>query len=243
MKGDVPEMRSNRGFTLIELLVVIAIIAILAAILFPVFAQAREKARATSCLSNVKQMGTAVKMYQQDYDEMFPFAANLESGFADTDKWYGTVKLQPYMKSAQILFCPSMSKFKQYNTLCTYSYNIHLGYFWYPAGGAYSFYQGATDSQVAYPSQTAMINCAKPSWYYYDKVYGGIYGEFYSFINGTSGMFDVARFLLADPAQFNSVFIHHGGVNLAYCDGHAKFNQGRYLITYAGYMQWDLTYK
>jgi len=59
----------KRGFTLIELLVVIAIIAILAAILFPVFAQAREKARAISCLSNCKQMGTAVLMYAQDYDE------------------------------------------------------------------------------------------------------------------------------------------------------------------------------
>ena len=64
----------RRGFTLIELLVVIAIIAILAAILFPVFAQAREKARSASCLSNLKQMGLAWMMYAQDYDEKFPFA-------------------------------------------------------------------------------------------------------------------------------------------------------------------------
>ena len=65
-------MKNRRGFTLIELLVVIAIIAILAAILFPVFAQAREKARQTSCLSNLKQIGLAFKMYVQDYDERWP---------------------------------------------------------------------------------------------------------------------------------------------------------------------------
>ncbi|MCC6731003.1 MAG: prepilin-type N-terminal cleavage/methylation domain-containing protein [Chthonomonadales bacterium] len=236
-------MNSRKGFTLIELLVVIAIIAILAAILFPVFAQARAKARQTSCLSNTKQLGLALRMYIQDYDEMFPFAANLESGFADADKWYGTVKLQPYIKNGGILYCPSMTKFTQYNKLCTYSYNIHLGYFWYPPGGDYTFYKGASDAQVKFPAQTAAINCAKPSWYYYDRVYGGIYGEYYAFINGTSGMYDVARFLLADPAQWDTVFIHNSGVNVAYCDGHAKWNNGKYLVTYEGYMQWDLNYK
>lgn len=128
-KVEVQSMRRKAGFTLIELLVVIAIIAILAAILFPVFAQAREKARATSCLSNTRQLGTAVRMYVQDYDEMFPFAANLEDGFADAGKWYGKNKLQPYIKNEGILLCPSMTRFSQYNQLCTYSYNIHLGYF------------------------------------------------------------------------------------------------------------------
>jgi prepilin-type N-terminal cleavage/methylation domain-containing protein len=63
-------MKQRRGFTLIELLVVIAIIAILAAILFPVFAQAREKARSAACLSNLKQVGMATRMYSQDYDEV-----------------------------------------------------------------------------------------------------------------------------------------------------------------------------
>src|SRR5438094_1349991 len=66
-------MSTRKGFTLIELLVVIAIIAILAAILFPVFAQAREKARAVSCLSNMRQMGLGTAMYVQDYDETYPF--------------------------------------------------------------------------------------------------------------------------------------------------------------------------
>ena len=85
---------ARRGFTLIELLVVIAIIAILAAILFPVFAQAREQARAISCLSNMKQLGLSVKMYAQDYDEQFPMgnasaAYNWENN-PDTNPYLGT---------------------------------------------------------------------------------------------------------------------------------------------------------
>src|SRR5215212_8524943 len=73
MRGSMRrKARETHGFTLIELLVVIAIIAILAAILFPVFAQAREKARQTSCTSNLKQLATGVMMYVQDHDEMFP---------------------------------------------------------------------------------------------------------------------------------------------------------------------------
>ncbi|HEV2472758.1 MAG TPA: prepilin-type N-terminal cleavage/methylation domain-containing protein, partial [Chthonomonadales bacterium] len=78
-------MKLRRGFTLIELLVVIAIIAILAAILFPVFAQAREKARAISCLSNEKELGLSVLMYVQDYDENFPSGLQ-NAWYADT--WY-----------------------------------------------------------------------------------------------------------------------------------------------------------
>jgi prepilin-type N-terminal cleavage/methylation domain-containing protein/prepilin-type processing-associated H-X9-DG protein len=119
---DLKTRTSRRGFTLIELLVVIAIIAILAAILFPVFAQAREKARQTTCLSNLKQLGTATIMYVQDYDEHYyphrwnsgPNSNPLMSASgvgADisgeaTGKTFWISLLQPYVKSYNVFLCP-----------------------------------------------------------------------------------------------------------------------------------------
>jgi prepilin-type N-terminal cleavage/methylation domain-containing protein/prepilin-type processing-associated H-X9-DG protein len=123
--GGVVTRRQSAAFTLIELLVVIAIIAILAAILFPVFAQAREKARATACTSNLKQLGLALMMYGQDYDENMPTA-----GYPGPRNWevnpdykstagvdngiYGwtfyknlMLALNPYTKNLQIWYCPS----------------------------------------------------------------------------------------------------------------------------------------
>ncbi|GAB4463240.1 MAG: DUF1559 domain-containing protein [Armatimonadaceae bacterium] len=125
--------RNKSAFTLIELLVVIAIIAILAAILFPVFAQARDKARQTTCVSNLKQWGTAFMMYVQDYDETFPFGAGSDPGCPEGVCWnYNTLTphdwrsdaqagtfrwnialqhwsntLQPYIKNYGIYACPS----------------------------------------------------------------------------------------------------------------------------------------
>jgi prepilin-type N-terminal cleavage/methylation domain-containing protein/prepilin-type processing-associated H-X9-DG protein len=96
-------VRARRGFTLIELLVVIAIIAILAAILFPVFARAREKARQTSCLSNVKQIALSADMYTTDYDECYPMSLYL--GGMQVITFYH--EIMPYMKNNQILQCPS----------------------------------------------------------------------------------------------------------------------------------------
>jgi prepilin-type N-terminal cleavage/methylation domain-containing protein/prepilin-type processing-associated H-X9-DG protein len=106
--------RIRLGFTLIELLVVIAIIALLAAILFPVFARARENARKSSCLNNTKQIGVALMQYVQDYDETYPFVpwrggteyAAPNTGGNDSSKAVGLL-LDPYAKSAQIWRCPS----------------------------------------------------------------------------------------------------------------------------------------
>jgi prepilin-type N-terminal cleavage/methylation domain-containing protein len=115
-------VRSNHGFTLIELLVVIAIIAILAAILFPVFAQAREKARQTACLSNTKQIGNAMMMYAQDYDESL-VAYRLRGGTSiQIESFCGQMResdlipsvpfslirfLIPYIKNYDVWKCPS----------------------------------------------------------------------------------------------------------------------------------------
>ena len=148
------------AFTLIELLVVIAIIAILAAILFPVFARARENARRSSCQSNTKQMGLAFLQYTQDYDELFPTYATSNSYTYPNGSGTGTTmlwmhKIYPYLKSSQILNCPSSG--------AIYS----GGYYWAAGGGdnvayGYNFLLGRSGfviSQAAIPrpSETALV--------------------------------------------------------------------------------------
>jgi prepilin-type N-terminal cleavage/methylation domain-containing protein len=117
--------RNRRAFTLIELLVVIAIIAILAAILFPVFARARENARRTSCLSNLKQLGLSIMQYTQDYDEKLPGSRKY---FPTSPNAYTTwvTLLQPYARSTQLYTCPNGVPYSD-PAYPSYGYNYNLG--------------------------------------------------------------------------------------------------------------------
>ncbi len=142
----------RRGFTLIELLVVIAIIAILAAILFPVFARAREKARQSSCQSNVKQLCLGFAMYAQDYDEVLMPAFLNFAGDPDADRIDYTLLVQPYVKNQQILICPSdgspVNATGSYQTLPR-SYGLNYG--------VHGTLDGIPLADVEYPAETVSI--------------------------------------------------------------------------------------
>lgn len=156
----------RKGFTLIELLVVIAIIAILAAILFPVFARAREKARQSNCLSNTKQLILAALMYTQDYDEQLPHD-DLDSNADGTENagdatWRGTIR--PYIKNTQIFFCPSKKmsgsvfdgRWNDFGLTAGYAMNVAH---WQdgPAVGMHSPYSGISLAQVQAPSSCILF--------------------------------------------------------------------------------------
>lgn len=145
---------SQHGFTLIELLVVIAIIAILAAILFPVFAKAREKARQTACLSNEKQIGIGVKMYMDDNDGIYPRQLGL--GTARGVYWINAVN--PYIKNMQVYNCPDRPDMVPMRFVtspdggrgpqCAYGLN-----YWLDS----AYYKDATESGIHYPANTILF--------------------------------------------------------------------------------------
>jgi prepilin-type N-terminal cleavage/methylation domain-containing protein/prepilin-type processing-associated H-X9-DG protein len=202
-------MPKKKGFTLIELLVVIAIIAILAAILFPVFARARENARRASCQSNLKQIALGVFQYTQDYDEKFPlhFANNdstnvgfdaSATGAGGPGKDQGWAELiQPYLKSRQIFQCPSETT-AQGAEGSTSNYTDYMGNF-----SEINTLTGMV-GMVA-PAQTVMI-C---DW-----------------LSAYSGSSFAYNYLYSNTANFNTdsrYRRHLEGNNFAFADGHVKW--------------------
>ena len=218
------ERKVKCGFTLIELLVVIAIIAILAAILFPVFARAREQARKTSCLSNLKQIGTASAMYVQDYDERLASVtfANYPAGLWGSPTWnnYGWSYMfpmwQPYIKNAQVYTCPSaVDNFVgPTNDPNNPRYNMSYGYSEYIYNVGYGYSKLSTLGQNYGVAQIAIIA---------DCRFAGIFNDWDNTYTNTATIPNnyLSRVLL--PQNTNPGKSRHDGSNFAYADGHAKF--------------------
>ena len=222
----------RRGFTLIELLVVIAIIAILAAILFPVFAQAREAARKTSCLSNVRQLGTAYMMYLQDYDENFPPHVTERTaipGTPDTPEarapFSYKTKLEPYIKNQQIFKCPSAPAWplpapgRWFTTDYGNNHNeANLASAsqraWYQANPDFGFNETTPLAAISQPSRFIILGDAGRASGLPSR--GGMYPQPFAFDDSA---------LPDDKQQARFLTRHQGGGNIAYGDGHAKWTK------------------
>ncbi len=185
----------RRGFTLIELLVVIAIIAILAAILFPVFARAREKARQTSCLSNLKQIALGVQMYVDDYDGGLP-SYRMGAGALAGVKWQHMI--QPYIKNEQLWLCASGVPADAATGRSHYGwqYNYLSGHY------ASTAVRAQNIAEVTVPAETISVG---------EKVMGSWGGVIYS------------PSQTASWPGYNMPDIHNGGANYSFLDGHAKW--------------------
>ncbi len=191
--------RQSKGFTLIELLVVIAIIAILAAILFPVFARAREKARQTSCLSNMKQLGLASLCYCEDYDERFPpnlIGQIVIPGYDDGISHGGITTwsvILPYVRNVQIYRCPSITHtltYERNGVTQTTDYGWNVGVLWGP------FNHLAMEEDYEDAARAAMMT----------ELAAGCYAYWPWLLHKSPGHFK-----------------HNNGQNVNFLDGHAKW--------------------
>ncbi len=193
------------GFTLIELLVVIAIIAILAAILFPVFARAREKARQASCQSNLKQLSLSTLMYVQDYDETYPawFRQSVT-----VSPLHPSTAVAPYVKNQQVYVCPSHDPGSVNGTYWSFQITgpVNYGYAWswYIHGNDTPF-APRREGDIAKSAETVMMGDAQHCW-------GG--GDAIPWSNTCCD---------TTPPTADSASRHNGGENLAFCDGHVKW--------------------
>jgi prepilin-type N-terminal cleavage/methylation domain-containing protein/prepilin-type processing-associated H-X9-DG protein len=208
----------RRGFTLIELLVVIAIIATLAAILFPVFARAREKARQASCQSNLKQICLAALMYSQDYDErLVPnhTGAQVPPGVSWVEWWD---LLEPYLKNWQLLVCPSLGP--------------KIG-FWTATGTQYTSYgkRGCGDSYLNGENSSAfwwgmMAEFKEPA----ETIWFGDWSH------GNGHRMCPHWHQGATYVGYPHIFAHNEGTNYGFLDGHVKWL--KYDATYTGRNLW-----
>jgi prepilin-type N-terminal cleavage/methylation domain-containing protein/prepilin-type processing-associated H-X9-DG protein len=197
----------KRGFTLIELLVVIAIIAILAAILFPVFARAREKARQSSCMSNHKQIIIAWMAYAQDYDEMVCPQYSGTNQPAPMNRVWSQTLLQPYIKSFQVWYCPSFSGAGV--GTCEDRHHTGIGYNW-----GYNASNPGGGGDFGWLGRQKMSGIARPA-------------ELLTFCDSScmgAGPYNQNAFLpWQQGTAWPASIAHNEGINVAYADGHAKW--------------------
>jgi len=241
----LPHGAKRNGFTLIELLVVVAIIALLAAILFPVFGSVRDKARQTSCLSNTKQIAIGLHMYIQDYDELLPVWSFVNPAGTTSYSWEWA--LFPYIKSRQVYVCPSATHMNSStDARCDPTYanitggNTSLGGtgsygYNYSYLGRYQVVSGVYSLAPGFPLNLSAI--PDPD----DTV---AIGEVTCQVGNQPGSIylpeDWTTVLTGNPCGSTytegdqQASWHAGGCNFAFCDGHAKWESRQTIEYYKG---------